>query len=326
MHILIIGGGVFVGRALIESALQQGHQVTAFSRGNSPLPRTDEIQSIIGDRNTDLSGLAGQQWDAVIDTCAYRPEEVRSLLDTIGSNTQHYTLISSVSTYADPAKIGLKEDDNLSALPENPGPNITAENYGPLKAAAEQIAATFPQSLIVRPGIIAGPYDPTDRITYWVNLIERQSTILVPAGLPDTPIQFIDVRDLAEWIITQIEHGTIGAFNAVGPAQPMTMGEMFTSFAAALGKKVTVIEKSPEALSNLGADPEKDFPLHIPVTSPQGGLFQINGQKAWSHGLRNRPTRETAKDTASWFNQHRTDTPKIGWPGKQMAAGIKASS
>jgi 2'-hydroxyisoflavone reductase len=326
MHILIIGGGVFVGRALIEAALQQGHQVTAFSRGNSPLPRADEIQSIVGDRNTDLSGLAGQQWDAVIDTCAYRPEEVRSLLDAIGSRTKHYTLISSVSTYADPAKVGLTENDNLSAPLEDPGPGITAKNYGPLKAAAEQIAATFPQSLIVRPGIIAGPNDPTDRFTYWVNLIEYQSPILIPTGLPEAPVQIIDVRDLAEWIITQIGRGTIGPFNAIGPAQPITMGQMLASIANALGRDFALSEKSAAELTKLGADPEKDFPLHIPVTSPQGGLFQISGQKAWSHGLHNRPTRETAEDIASWFNQHRTDTPKVGWPSKQMAAAIKASS
>ena len=323
MRILIIGGGVFVGRALIEAALAQGHEVTAFSRGNSPLPRANEIESIVGDRNQNLSGLANRDWDAVIDTCAYRPAEVQSLFDAIGSCNQHYTLISSISAYAHPDKVGLTEDNALSAPLAHPGPGITAENYGPLKAEAEAIAAQFPQSLIVRPGIIAGPYDPTDRFTYWVHLIERLSSIMVPSGLSDTPIQIIDGRDLASWIITRIEVGATGAFNAVGPAEPITLGEMCHAIAATLEKDLQIIERTSAELAELGANAETDFPLHLPTSSPQGGLFQVSGQKAWASGLRNRAIEETARDTAQWFNANRSDAPKVGWNAEKMAAARK---
>ncbi len=164
MNILIIGGGVFLGRALVEAGLTKSHQITTFPRGNSPLPRATEIESIIGDRNHDLGRLTGRSWDAVIDTCAYRPEEVASLREAIGGHVGHYTLISSVSTYANPTLIGLSETDVLcDPLPE-PGSDITVKNYGPLKAEAEFAAASFAQTFIVRPGIIAGPYDPTDQI------------------------------------------------------------------------------------------------------------------------------------------------------------------
>ena len=320
MNILIIGGGVFVGRALVEAALAQGHQLTTFSRGNSPLPRATEIESIIGDRNQDLNKLVGRKWDAVIDTCAYRPEEVASLFQAIGAATAHYTLISSISAYADPARVDLSETHALSESLTEPGPEITAKNYGPLKAAAELAAAAFAQTLIIRPGIIAGPYDPTDRMTYWVNLIEQQSHILVPTGLPSCPIQLIDVRDLANWVITQIERSATGAYNAIGPHAPITLGEMFTAMADGLGKSITIAERPPDAITALGANPKTDFPLHIPVESEQRGLFQVSGQKAWASGLVNRPVCDTARDTATWFNQNRTDPPKIGWPAQKMAA------
>lgn len=320
MNILIIGGGVFVGRALVEAALDQGHQVTTFSRGNSPLPRATEIESIIGDRNQDLSRLAGRKWDAVIDTCAYRPEEVASLFQAIGAAAGHYTLISSISAYADPAQLGLAETDALAAPLPEPGPEITAKNYGPLKAEAEFAAAAFAQALIIRPGIIAGPYDPTDRITYWVNLIAQQSRILVPTGLPTAPIQLIDVGDLAIWIIAQIERRATGAYNAIGPRAPITMGQMLTVIAEGMGKTVTIEERTPESLIALGADPQTDFPLHIPVESEQRGLFQARGQKAWASGLVNRPVSDTARDIATWFNQNRTDSPKVGWSAAKMAA------
>jgi len=323
MTILIIGGGVFVGRALVEAALAQGHPLTTFSRGNSPLPRATEIESIIGDRNQDLNKLVGRKWDAVIDTCAYRPEEVTSLCQAIGTATGHYTLISSISAYGDPARVGLSETHALSKPLTAPGPEITAKNYGPLKAAAELSAAAFAQTLIIRPGIIAGPYDPTDRMTYWVNLIEQQSHILVPTGLPSCPVQLIDVRDLASWVIAQIERSATGACNAVGPQQPITMGEMFTAIAAGLGKTVTTEERTPDSLTALGANPKTDFPLHIPVESERGGLFQVSGQKSWASGLVNRPVRDTARDTAAWFNQNRTEPPKVGWLAEQMAAAVQ---
>jgi 2'-hydroxyisoflavone reductase len=320
MQILIIGGGIFVGRALIEAALAQGHQVTAFSRGNSPLPRADEIQSILGDRHQDLSALTGQHWDAVIDTCAYRPEDVTALHAAIGSQTGHYTLISSISAYADKRSAGLTESSPLAAALANPGPGVTPENYGPLKAEAERAAAVFAQTLIIRPGIIAGPYDPTDRFTYWVDLIGQLTDLVVPVALPDSPVQIIDARDLASWLIKLIEAQVTGAFNAVGPQTETTLQSLLTAIARSLGRPLKLHPKTDDALVAAGADPTKDFPLFIPVDAAFGGLFQVDGQKAWASGLTNRAVAATAQDTAAWFNQNRSDPPKVGWPAKQMAA------
>lgn len=323
MKILIIGGGVFLGRALIDAGLANGHRITTFTRGNSELPRSGEIDCLTGDRHGDLSSINGRDWDAVIDTCAYRPEEVTSLFGAIGVNTAHYTLISSASAYADPTYEGLSENSPLRAPLPNPGKEITGDNYGPLKAEAESAAAAFSNRLIVRPGIIAGPYDPTDRITYWINCVEHSERILVPAGLPSCSIQLIDVRDLASWIMAQIEFGVSGIFNTVGPEKPIIMGEMLHGFARGWKREIELVEIDAESLSEIGVNLESDFPLHIPEDSKQRALFKVDGSKAWASGLVHRPISETARDTGRWFNEHRSCDLRVGWPVVKMKAALR---
>lgn len=321
MKILIIGGGVFVGRALIHAALAAGHEVTAFSRGRSPLPCADRITTVPGDRENpaDLAPLAAHPWDAVIDTCAYRPHHVELLHAALGPSTRHHTLISSISVYADPTTAGLNEDAPLAAPLDDPGEGITARNYGPLKAACDRAAlAAYAAPLIIRPGIIAGPHDPTDRFTYWVDLIHRQARVVVPDDLPPAPIQLIDARDLAAWTIRLIEDNVSGPFNALGPTTPLTMGELLATIATALDRPHALEARPAAAFTRIGVDPDKSFPLRLPSTAADLRLFEVDGRRAWAAGLKLRPLADTARDTAAWFAQQQR-VPKIGWPATAMA-------
>jgi 2'-hydroxyisoflavone reductase len=281
MDVLIVGGGVFVGRAIIEAALAQSHHVTAFSRGNSPLPQPERIETILGDRHQDLARLTGRHWDTVIDTCAYRPGDVTSLHAAISATTAHYTLISSISAYADQAKFGLTESAVLAAPLSDPGPGITRENYGPLKAEAERAAEAFGRTLIIRPGIIAGPFDPTDRFTYWVDLIPQQTDFIVPEALAESPVQIIDARDLAPWSIGRIEARTTGAFNVVGPQFLTPMRE----HAGVRGRWSRKIDKTDPALGRSTRRRRSRLIHRIPLVSSDHVTPKRTLSSDWPTGL-----------------------------------------
>ncbi len=323
MKILVVGGGVFVGRALIETAVAAGHTVTAFSRGNSPLPCADQIEHLTGDRDApaDLAQLNGGAWDAVIDTCAYRPAAVTTLHAALGGRGGRFCLISSISAYADFPIAGAREDTPLAASIDQPGESITPANYGPLKADCERAALhAFSDPLVIRPGIIAGPHDPTDRFTYWVNLVCQSSRLVVPETLPDQAIQLIDARDLAAWIIRLLEASVSGTFNAVGPREPTTMARLLAEIADTFSRPPPrFIAQSPAALEHLGAVPANAFPLYLAPTTP-GLPFGVDGRRAWAAGLTLRPLTTTARDTAAWFAAQHPAPLKVGWPAAAMAA------
>jgi 2'-hydroxyisoflavone reductase len=303
MRLLIVGGGVFLGRALVTEARARGHEVTVFNRGKSVPASESGVTLIMGDRNLDLSALAGRTWDAVIDTCGYNPRQVRTLLAALGGRIGHCTFVSTVSAYADLGRAGLTESAELGALGDESTEQVTPETYGPLKALCERAAQqAMPEaSLIVRPGIIAGPNDPTDRFAYWVGRIAAGGEVLA-AGHPDAPVQLIDVRDLASWTLTMAEARQTGVYNAVGPREPLTMRQLFALCGEALNSSVRFNWVDDSFLVGQGMGEWMKLPFYIPATETRfAGMFAVNGSKALAQGLALRSLAQTAADTWRWM-------------------------
>ena len=225
MKILLIGGTRFLGRHPVTSARARGHEITLFNRGKTNPDLFSRVKTIRGDREKDLDQLSGQ-WDAVIDTCGYVPRVVNLSAEALKERVQQYVFISSISVYSDFSKIGINESSDLGTLSDESVEEITGETYGPLKVLCEKaVQEVFgARALIVRPGLIVGPHDSTDRFTYWPVRINQGGDILTPER-PDVLTQFIDARDLADFTIRLIEQNVSGVFNATG--NPMTLNTLF---------------------------------------------------------------------------------------------------
>lgn len=208
MKILVLGGTRFLGRHIVEAALAGGHDITLFNRGQNNPDLFPEVEKLRGNRDGDLSALQGRQWDAVIDTCGFVPRIVQASAALLADSVRHYTFISSISVYADFSKPAMNENAPVGTMQDESIEEITAETYGPLKALCERTAekAMPGRVLHIRPGYIVGPFDPTDRFTYWPRRVATGGEMLAP-GRPDSQIQFVDVRDLANWIIRMVETG-----------------------------------------------------------------------------------------------------------------------
>lgn len=215
MKILVLGGTRFLGRHIVEAALAGGHDITLFNRGQNNPDLFPEVEKLRGNRDGDLSALQGRQWDAVIDTCGFVPRIVQASAALLADSVRHYTFISSISVYADFSKPAMNENAPVGTMQDESIEEITAETYGPLKALCERTAekAMPGRVLHIRPGYIVGPFDPTDRFTYWPRRVATGGEMLAP-GRPDSQIQFVDVRDLANWIIRMVETNRTGVFNA----------------------------------------------------------------------------------------------------------------
>jgi 2'-hydroxyisoflavone reductase len=300
MDILIIGGTRFLGRALVQAALRSGHQVTLFNRGQSNPEWFPEVEKIIGDRNLDLSELYNRRWQAVIDVCAYYPRQVRTMLAALGSSFDHYTLISTISVYADFSLPGLTETSTLANLSDPGIEEITGETYGALKALCEQAAEeTLPgKVLIIRPGLIVGPFDISDRFTYWPVRVSKGGEVLCPDS-PEWRTQIIDVRDLAHWTLEMVEVNATGIFNATGPAKPLTFGEVLETSQKLTNSDTRFIWASAQFLLEQKVEPWSELPLWLPGPE-NAGADQVDIQKAIDHGLTFRSLQETIRDTLAW--------------------------
>jgi 2'-hydroxyisoflavone reductase len=313
MKILIIGGGVFVGKAIAEAASGRGHRVTIFNRGKTTTATLPGIEWIKGDRDGDLSALHAGGWDAVIDTCAYFPRQVRALLGAVGSTIGHYTFISSVSAYADISQPGLSESAPLAPFPDAAEDKVTGATYGPLKSECEKAAldSGVGAVLLVRPGIIAGPWDPTGRFACWLNRVARGGEMLVPGGA-DATLQLIDVRDLAAWIIPMVETRSAGAFNTVG-AGPFTWGDMLAACSAATRSTPTFTWVSDAFIAEQGVTDWTSLPFYLFRDRRSiAGLFQVDGSAALRTGLVHRPFAETTADTYRWLREGAPKEPILG--------------
>lgn len=311
MDILILGGTVFLGRHLVEAAQERGHTVTLFNRGQHNPDIFPEVERLRGDRNDNLQALEGRHWDAVIDTSGYLPRAVRATAELLAPNVDHYTFISSISAYGDTSKFGIDEDAPVGTLDDPTTENI-AENYGPLKALCEQAAeAAMPGRVLnIRPGLIVGPHDPSDRFTYWVHRVAEGGEVLAP-GDPNAPFQVIHARDLADWTIRMVEQRRTGVFNATGPAEHMSLGDFLEIAQQATGSDASFTWLDDAFLVQQGAGPWIEIPLWIPVTDGVAdGLLDVSIARALAAGLTLRPIAETVCDTLAWDRTRPADAER----------------
>lgn len=301
MKLLIIGGTRFLGRALVDEGLEAGHELTLFNRGLSNPGLYPDIEQIHGDRDGDLAALGGRRWDAVIDTSGYVPRVVRASATYLADAVEHYTFISSISVYAEPTPDNLDEDAPVATIPDETTEEITGESYGALKALCEQAAteATGGRALTVRAGLIVGPHDPTDRFTYWPVRVARGGEVLTP-GKPGSGVQFIDVRDLARWILSATERRLAGPYNVTGPGHPMPLSLLLDMCREVAGSDARFTWVNDAILMARDVQPFTELPLWIP--EEMGGFDSANIDKALAEGLAFRPIAETVADTLAWAN------------------------
>ncbi|KAA0274141.1 MAG: SDR family oxidoreductase [Chloroflexi bacterium] len=313
MKILIIGGTRFVGRHLVNSARARGHEVTLFNRGKSNPGLFRRVKAIQGDREKDLDQLTAE-WDAVIDTCGYLPRIVRLSAEALKDKVGRYVYISSISVYASFKKIGIKESDAVGTLADESLEEITGETYGSLKALCEKVVQDVygPRSLIIRPGLIVGPHDPTDRFTYWPLRIAKGGDVLVPDN-PSAMTQFIDARDLADFIIKLIDQNVSGTFNAT--SNPVTLSTVFET-CKRISKSNANFKWAPvDFLEKNNVAPWSDMPIWIPEVGDDAGVSQVDISKAVNAGLTFTPLAQTIKDIYDW----EFERPE----GYELKAGLK---
>ena len=311
LNILILGGTGFTGPYQVRYALSRGHKVTTFNRGKThPGELPNEVEQLIGDRNGKLDALKNRQWDVVIDNPTSVPVWVRDVAQVLKGNVGRYVFISTISVYADTSKPGTDETAPLAkytgadAMKESRDTIIASKFalYGPLKALAEAETEKWfaGKALIIRPGLIVGPRDETDRFTYWPVRLDRGGEVLAP-GTPDDPVQFIDARDLAEWTIRMVENRETAIYNATGPAKKLGIGEMLNSIKEANKSNATLTWVNADFLEQQKVAPWSDMPVWIPPRGEEAGGNQISNQRALAKGLTFRPLAETARDTLAWF-------------------------
>ncbi|MBA3859833.1 MAG: epimerase [Cyanobacteria bacterium PR.3.49] len=297
MKLLILGGTVFLGRHIVSAALEAGHSVTTFNRGTHILAEHQSIEKLHGDREKNLDALQNRSWDAVIDTCGYAPDAVSKSAEALKDSADNYVFISSISVFKNFAARGMNESAPVKSIES--GDEV---EYGSLKAACEKAVerAFCEGSTIIRPGLIVGPYDPTDRFTYWPSRVSKGGRVIAP-GAPERCIQFIDVRDLAKWTIRLIENQSRGTFNATGPEKPLSMREFLNECNAVGGNSAQFVWMNDEALAEAKVDAWMEMPLWIPASDEEHrGFLHMDCSKGQSAGLQYSPLSKTIRDTLTW--------------------------
>lgn len=299
MDLLIIGGTRFLGRALVEAAVQFGHGVTLFNRGQTNPDLYPELERLTGDRDGGLDALKGRRWDAVIDTCGFVPRLVRDSAGLLAVAVDHYTFISSINAYRDASVVGIDESAPLARMEDESVEEITGDTYGPLKVLCEEAIteAMGGRALHVRSGLIVGPHDPSDRFTYWPHRVEKGGEILAP-GDREAPVQFIDVRDSAEWTLRAIEARLTGPFNVTGPDYRLPMEQFLTTCQQVGGSDAAFTWVSDAFLLENEVAAYTEMPLWVPAEF--AGFSTVNVDRATSAGLTFRPLEETIYDTLEW--------------------------
>ena len=310
LRLLILGGTGFIGPHEVRYALARGHKVTLFNRGQHSKEWPGEVEQLLGDRNTgDLKSLAGREWDVCIDNPTTLPFWVRDAGKQLQGKVGHYIFISTVSVYA---RNDERDADETAAVAEYKGKDAMAETldsfhanmelYGPLKALSEKEAEKwFPKkTTVIRPGLIAGPGDETDRFTYWPVRMARGGATLAPGDGTDT-VQFIDARDIAEWTVRMAESGQTGTFNATGPQAPLSMSDMLKGIRGAVHSDADLQWAPNDFLDKNNVQAWSDMPVWIPGQGETAGFAHRNVHKAQKAGLTYRPLASTATDTLAWF-------------------------
>jgi len=301
VKLLILGGTKFLGRHLVEAALAAGHDVTLFNRGKTNPTLFPNVETIIGDREHDIGRLSGREWEAAIDVAGYLPRLVHLSAEALNGSVKRYVFISSISVYQNFSKVGINESDPVGKLDDESVEEITGETYGPLKALCEKVVQEIygDRALIIRPGLIVGPYDPTDRFTYWPVRVKRGGNMITP-DKPQTPMQFIDVRDLSKFIIKLIEDGASGIYNATGPDDELMIGEFLDACKRVSGSAGAFHWASADFLLEHEVTPWSDMPVWIPDTPEDAGFSRVDISRAINAGLKFRSLENTIRDTLQW--------------------------
>jgi 2'-hydroxyisoflavone reductase len=304
LKILIMGGTGFLGPHVVETAKKRGHTLTLFNRGKTHPGLFPDIEQLHGDRKSDMSALEGRKWDAVVDTSAYIPADVTRSTTLLAPNVGHYLLISTVSVYAKLDKPGLDESAPLATTPDPDAQKVTNENYGALKALCEKAAAAVvPGRLtVIRPGLIVGPGDPTDRFTYWPVRVARGGEVLAP-GKPSDFVQFIDARDLADFIVLCLEKKAYGTFNADAQGGSITIGTLLDTCRKVSHSDAKFVWADPAFLEEQKIAPWADMPVWAPAEGDEAGFGRVSAAKAKAAGLSYRPLSTTVADTLAWFRK-----------------------
>lgn len=312
MKILVIGGTRFVGPHFVKAALERGHELTLFNRGTHA--QLGGVETIQGDRHRDLKKLEGRRWDAVLDTCGFLPRAVTASAEAVRDAVEVYVFISSQSVYADVSQPGVDETGRLETLTQEQLDKANdldtsaataaalGDMYGGLKVLCEQAAEEVMPGrvLILRPGLIVGPNDYTDRFTYWVARVARGGEVLAP-GRPQRHVQFIDARDLADWTVRMIEQKRAGVYNCNGVPGAVTMGNLLDECKAVSGSDASFVWVDEEFLAREQIAAWSELPLWLPESeeSLKGFMF-VNSDKAIEAGLTFRSLRETVAGTLGW--------------------------
>ena len=312
LRILFLGGTGFIGPHMVRRALERGHTPTLFNRGRTNPHLFPEVERLTGDRDGGLGGLAGRSWDAVIDTSGYVPRLVRDSAELLRGAVGQYLYISTTDAYRTYNIIDMDEDAPTAVL-EDPTTEDVSSYYGPLKAQCErEVRAVFPTgATVVRPTWIVGPGDRSTRFTYWVQRIHRGGEVLAP-GNPTDPVQIIDARDLADFVVHLLETNTFGTYNAVGPEAELSIAEFLYGIRAVTNAPTRFTWVDADFLAEHEVYPWRDLPLWWPpredYPGPPGmsigggtGFGLISRRRSIAAGLSFRPLAVTAKDTLDWF-------------------------
>jgi 2'-hydroxyisoflavone reductase len=317
MKILILGGTIFFGRQVTEQAIARGHDVTLFNRGQHFPELFPDVEKLQGDRDGGLEVLRGRQFDAVIDTSGQIPRTVRDSVNLLRDSADHYTFISSLSVFSDFSKIGINENDPVGTLEDESVEQVTNETYGPMKALCEEhVRNGMPDgALVIRPGLIVGPFDWSDRFSYWPLRVERGGRVLAPDD-PQAAVQIIDVRDLAAWNLDMVEAGKTGTYNATGPEKLLTMAEVLEESRRVTGSGAEFVWVDKEFLREHEVQPWMQMPLWVGGDKEAEGFGQIDCSRAIAEGLRFRPLADTIRATLDWWHEYSSERP--------LRAGISA--
>lgn len=330
LNMLILGGTGFTGPEQVNYALGRGHRVTLFNRNKTrPDMFKGKVQELIGDLNGDTSALAGKSFDVVIDNPTTFPAWVRNVGQQLKGRVKHYIFISTTSTYSDQSIIGLNEESPVAQMPANLdpwtlNPQDATNYYGPLKVRAEEeVRKTYPDGwTVIRPCLIVGPLDRTDRFTWWPARIDKGGEVLAP-DKPDDPCQFIDSRDLAEWTVRVAEARLFGTYNAIGPDKPMTIAEMLYGVKAVTTAGAQFVWVPWEFLQSHGVRGWRDMTVWQPPVGRTAGYQRRDASKAIAKGLTFRPVAVTAKDTLDWHKTRPAAEQEATLAGTINGIGLK---
>jgi 2'-hydroxyisoflavone reductase len=314
MRLLVLGGTKFVGRAAVDAALAGGHEVTLFNRGRTGPELFPDVETLIGDRDRDLTALEGRSWDAVVDPSGYVPRIVRASAELLRGSVGHYVFVSSISVYAFPLPPWFDESAPRAVLADETE-EVTGETYGALKARCEDVVReVFADAFTnVRAGLVVGPHDPTGRFTYWPERVARGGEVVAP-GDPERFVQFVDVRDLGAWLVRAAAEGVVGDFNATGPESRLTMGGLLEACRAVSGSDAELVWLPEDFLLAEGAGPWMELPLWLP--REDASVLQVDVSRAVAAGLAFRPLRQTIGDTLAWARE-------VDRPGGALVSGIE---